>query len=72
MQLPTGQSIVHDGFLFAADTGGSIKGNHIDIFRGSTVKNWMPSIIKSDPSKGFDAFISNSSEVSSQLRKLHQ
>lgn len=72
LQLPTGQSIVHDGFLFAADTGGAIKGNHIDIFCGATVKNCMPSIIKSDPSKGFDAFIINSSELSSQLRKLHQ
>lgn len=72
LQLPTGQSIVHDGFLFAADTGGAIKGNHIDIFCGAIVKNCMPSIIKSDPSKGFDAFIINSSELSSQLRKLHQ
>ena len=72
LQLPTGQSIVHDGYLFAADTGGAIKGNHIDIFCGATVKNCMPTIIKSDSSRVFDAFIIDSSELSTQLRKLHQ
>lgn len=72
LQLSTGQSVVHDGFLFAADTGGAIQGNHIDIFCGATVNNCMPSIIKSNSSKAFDAFIIESSELSAQLKKLHQ
>jgi 3D (Asp-Asp-Asp) domain-containing protein len=55
LQLLTGQSIVHDGFLFAADAGGAIKANHMDIFCGAIVKNCLPSIHKSDQSKGFDA-----------------
>jgi 3D (Asp-Asp-Asp) domain-containing protein len=72
LQLQTGQSVIHDGYLFAADTGGAIKGNHIDIFCGDTVKNCMPTLIKSDQSKVFDAFIMNSPELASELRKLHQ
>ncbi|MEB3326024.1 MAG: 3D domain-containing protein [Cyanobacteriota bacterium] len=55
LQLPTGQSIVHDGCLFAADTGGDTKGNHMDIFCGAMINYCLPSIIKSDSSKGFDA-----------------
>ena len=33
--LPSGESASHDGFFFAADRGGAIRGNHIDVFVGA-------------------------------------
>jgi len=29
--LPSGETVKHDGYFFAADTGGAIKQNHIDV-----------------------------------------
>ena len=31
-----GKTITHDGYFFAADTGGAIRGMHIDVFGGHT------------------------------------
>jgi 3D (Asp-Asp-Asp) domain-containing protein len=72
IQTSTGQDIVHDGFLFAADTGGDMKENHIDVFCGPTMKNCMPTLVKSVSSQGFEAFVIDSPEISSSLRRLHQ
>jgi 3D (Asp-Asp-Asp) domain-containing protein len=36
--LPNGETFVHDGFFMAADAGGAIKSNHIDVFTGSEKK----------------------------------
>jgi len=37
--LPSGEPAVHDGFFFAADRGGAIKDNHIDVFIGAAEHN---------------------------------
>lgn len=44
--LPNGEQRKHDGYFFAADTGGLIHGNHIDVFLGISNKtpfSWITS-----------------------------
>ncbi|RZI72492.1 MAG: hypothetical protein EOP13_14905 [Pseudomonas sp.] len=71
-ELPSGSTIKHDGYFFAADTGGAIKGNHIDIFCGATAKNCLPTIITSIPEKSFEAFVVDDAEVIEALRSKHK
>ncbi|HET6409035.1 MAG TPA: 3D domain-containing protein, partial [Chthoniobacteraceae bacterium] len=37
--LPDGSSARHDGYFFAADVGGKIRGTHVDFFLGSSTRN---------------------------------
>jgi 3D (Asp-Asp-Asp) domain-containing protein len=67
-----GLTIKHDGYFFAADTGGAIKGQHIDVFCGDTPSNCFPSFISSTPSKGFKAFIANDIHVVLSLKAMHR
>jgi 3D (Asp-Asp-Asp) domain-containing protein len=55
--LLDGGKIVHDGYFFAADTGGDIKAAHIDIFRGIGDQNPFPGFVTSKSSGTFDAFL---------------
>jgi 3D (Asp-Asp-Asp) domain-containing protein len=41
--LPSRESALHDGYFFAADVGGAIKDNHIDVFIGVADKILSPS-----------------------------
>jgi len=34
LTLPSGEVAIHDGYFYAADRGGAIKDNHIDVFVG--------------------------------------
>lgn len=40
LKMPDGR--VHDGFWYASDTGGAIKGNRIDLFTGSGSASMRP------------------------------
>jgi len=40
LKMPDGR--VHDGFWYASDTGGAIKGNRIDLFTGSGSASMKP------------------------------
>ena len=59
-----GEKIIHDGIFYAHDTGGLIKGNHIDVFlgtvnngyKGASKINPFP-FIKSTPKKTYKAII---------------
>jgi 3D (Asp-Asp-Asp) domain-containing protein len=54
--LENGETQIHDGYFYAADTGGSIDGNHVDIFLGYSA--WNPfSFVKSHPGATFDAYL---------------
>lgn len=69
--LPSGERITHDGYFFAADTGGDIKQNHIDVFRGIFPANPFPNFIKSKPDKTFEAFILSDATLTQSFKRLH-
>lgn len=71
LKMPDGSERVHDGYLFAADTGGAIKTNHIDFFTGVSEKNPAPGLIKSTPSGTFPAYIVTDEAIRAKLLKMH-
>lgn len=71
-KLPDGSTAIHDGYFFAADTGGAIKQNHIDFFVGTTKTNPFPTIILSKPSPTLQGFIINDEAIRSALERLHR
>lgn len=70
-RLPDGETRVHDGYFFAADVGGAIRGNHIDVFTGLQ-PNRVFSFIKSRPSGTFAAQVNTDPSIRQRLRRLHQ
>jgi hypothetical protein len=73
LTMPSGRKVVHDGYFFAADTGGMIKGNHIDVFTGvvTASHNPFPKFLKSTPSGTFDAFLINDPNIRAALKTMH-
>jgi 3D (Asp-Asp-Asp) domain-containing protein len=70
--LPSGATSTHDGYFFAADTGGAINQNHIDFFIGTQSTNPFPSLILSEPVPTFRAFIVNDVVIKAEMEKLHR
>lgn len=68
--LDNGDEIIHDGYYYAVDTGGLIKTNHIDVFRG-TDERITQSWIKSSSSGTFSAYIVNDPEVKAFMERIH-
>lgn len=60
----------HDGYFFAADVGGAIKNNHIDVFLGIESVNPF-AFVKSDENETFEAFIVNDVSIIKKLRAAH-
>lgn len=71
MVLPNGDRVTHDGYFFAGDKGSAITGNHIDVFTGLNTDNPFPSIIKSESSGTFEAYIVTDHSIITTLRELH-
>ncbi len=69
--LPSGYQAVHDGFFFAADTGGAVRGNHIDVFVGNAERNPF-TFVQSTPSKTFRAYVIQDDRIAQTLHSLHQ
>jgi 3D (Asp-Asp-Asp) domain-containing protein len=71
--LPSGVKAVHDGYFFAADTGGMIKDNHIDVFTGivTPANNPFSSFVRSSATKTFEAFLVSDPNVTAALKKMH-
>ncbi|HWW07413.1 3D domain-containing protein [Collimonas sp.] len=67
-----GKTIRHDGYFFAADTGGAIKGQHIDVFCGATAENCFPAFITSDDTTAFKAVVVTDASVISKLKNMHK
>jgi 3D (Asp-Asp-Asp) domain-containing protein len=72
VRLPDGRAIVHDGYFFAADTGGAIKGSQIDIFTGLVARNPFPALIRSSAKKRFDAYVIEDPAIREHIISLHQ
>lgn len=70
--LADGTTVIHDGYFFAADSGGMINGNHIDIFTGISSANPFPEIIKSDKDDTFEAFVVTDKEIIRALKNEHR
>ncbi len=65
-----GSKFTHDGYVFAADTGSSIKGNHVDFFTGFVNVNPFPDLA-GGPSKPFTAYRISDKNIRQQLLDLH-
>lgn len=72
IELPSGKKVLHDGYVFAGDIGGAIKGNHIDVFTGVFRKNPFPKVVQSKASATFAAFTVTDRQVIAILRGLHE
>ena len=66
-----GETFTHDGFFFAGDKGGAIKGNHIDLFTG-TSKNHPFNFVTNKKSGTFEAIFVEDSDIIEEMTKLHQ
>lgn len=69
--LPNGRVITHDGYFFAADKGGAIKGAHVDVYIGVSKSAPFFSWIGSNESKTFEAFIVKDEKIIQDLLDLH-
>ena len=66
-----GDTVAHDGYFLAADTGSMIKGHHIDVFIGTATKNPFD-FVKSDANQSFKAFVVHDGRKRFELMYLHQ
>jgi len=68
--LPSGKRVSHDGYFFAGDTGGAIKGTHIDTYIGVSKKNpfnW----VKSRASGTFRGVLVTDQSIIDKIYDLH-
>lgn len=70
--LPSGRVAEHDGYFYAADTGGAIKGNHIDVFCGTSKQNCFPGFITNDKNRPFAAMEVSDAAVKDILEAMHR
>lgn len=68
--LPSGKRFKHDGYFFAGDHGGGIKGNHIDVFTGNLKKHPFK-FIRSNSSKTFNAQLVKDPDIIRQMTTIH-
>lgn len=68
---PDGEKLKHDGYFFAADTGGAIRGSHIDVFFGPSSENVFR-FIGSARSSTFEAFLIEDAELNALMSVVHE
>jgi 3D (Asp-Asp-Asp) domain-containing protein len=68
-KMPDGS--IHDGFFFAADEGGKIRGWHIDVFTGTSEKPAF-SIISSSQDEKFKAFVVKDPQLTKAFDEVHR
>lgn len=66
--LPSGTSVLHDGYFVATDRGGGILDNHIDVYVGTSETNPFK-FVKSSESATFTAYILSSGSAQQALAK---
>jgi 3D (Asp-Asp-Asp) domain-containing protein len=65
------ETLQHDGYFFAGDAGGAIKGKHVDVFCGMTTSNCAPSFVSSNPSASIKAYIVTDASIVTHLTAMH-
>ncbi|NOT81086.1 MAG: hypothetical protein HOP07_19045 [Bacteriovoracaceae bacterium] len=71
IKLKSGRVITHDGYFFAADKGGAIKGAHVDVYIGVSKSASFFSWVGSNESKTFEALIVKDPKIIQELLTLH-
>lgn len=71
LTLPTGEQRVHDGYFFAADRGGAIRGRHIDVFLGPTADSPFE-FVRSHADGTFAAYPVRSAEITDMMWRAHR
>jgi 3D (Asp-Asp-Asp) domain-containing protein len=71
VDLKSGKSFTHDGYFFAADKGGAIKGNHIDVFQGVQYISGFNKFIKSKASGTFKAYTIRNEKIRKLIENAH-
>gem|GEM_PF-1757125 len=67
-----GVDYTHDGWFFAADTGGAITGRHIDTFTGTATESQLDHVRDSPKAERFEArTVAPDDPVAAVLRALH-
>lgn len=69
--LANGKVLTHDGYFFAGDKGGAIKGNHVDVYIGTHKKAPFFPWIKSNESKTFNALVITDKKIIAEMYDLH-
>jgi 3D (Asp-Asp-Asp) domain-containing protein len=72
VELSDGKKATHDGYFFAADNGGAIHNNHIDVFVGVSDAACFKRFVKSRPSDTFESYIINDQDIHRQLERSHK
>lgn len=70
--LKNGREFIHDGYFFAADTGGGLRINQIDIFQGVEKSTGLSRIIKNSRRNRLKIYIVKSEPTRKALNKAHQ
>lgn len=70
--LPDGRIWQHDGYFLAADTGGAIKTNHIDLFTGFYPDNPFVDLEASNAKRLVEAYVVENPQIQQALIQQHQ
>ncbi|TMJ20503.1 MAG: hypothetical protein E6G92_12425 [Alphaproteobacteria bacterium] len=65
--MPDGRIASHDGYVMAVDTGGAIKGRHIDFFEGPRPTDVLISELRTP----FEAYVVENPQAAALLTRLH-
>ncbi len=71
LTLPSGQRAQHDGYFYAADRGGAIKGNHVDVFIGAAARNPF-AFVRSRSRPTFKAYLVDHAAARQRLSAAHR
>ena len=72
IQFSSGETIVHDGYFFANDTGGAIKKNHIDVYVGNEKHSELSAFVRSKDTETSDAYIVENQKIQQVMKQAHK
>jgi len=72
IEFSTGETIIHDGYFFANDTGGAIKKNHIDVYVGNEKHSELSVFVRSKEKETFSAYVIEDEEIQAVMKQAHK